>query len=208
LHRYTAQTDRMAHAKTVMLDSHAAATLRYIRASMEAAGTIAVPGSAGITMGTVGLAAAALASTAALRPYWLPVWLAAAATAACAGGIIMARQSSLQGFVLLGAPARKFALCLLPGLFAGAVLTAVHWKAGNLHAIPGTWLLSYGCALISTSAPTARVVGVLGASFVGLALLAFALPDNWQTALLGVGFGGLHLAFGVLIGRKGHGGAI
>jgi hypothetical protein len=192
-------------AKTVTLDSHAAATLRYIRASMEAAGTIAVPGSAGITMGAVGLGAAALASTAALRDYWLPVWLAAAVTAACAGGIIMARQASLQGSTLLGAPARKFALCLVPGLFAGAVLTAIHWKAGNLHAIPGTWLLSYGCALISTSAPTTRIVGVLGASFVALALLAFASPDSWQTTLLGAGFGGLHLTFGVLIGREGHG---
>jgi hypothetical protein len=195
----------MPPAKTVMLDSHAAATLRYIRASMEAAGTVAVPGSAGITLGLVGLAATALSSTATLRPYWLPLWLASAATAAGAGGILMARQSALQGSTLLGAPVRKFALCLLPGLLAGAVLTAVHWRAGNLHAIPGTWLLSYGCALISTSALAARIVGVLGALFVALALIAFALPDSWQTAALGTGFGGLHLAFGIVIGRRGHG---
>ena len=65
----------MRQPHTVALDSHAAATLRYIRASMEAAGTVAVSGSAGVTMGAVGLLAAALASSPALRPHWLIVWL-------------------------------------------------------------------------------------------------------------------------------------
>jgi len=45
-------------ANTVRIDSQAAATLRYIRASMEAASSIAVPGSAGSAMGLVGLLAA------------------------------------------------------------------------------------------------------------------------------------------------------
>jgi len=195
-------------SNTVTLDSHAAATLRYIRASMDAAGTVAVPGSAGIAMGTVGLIAAGLAATDTLHPYWLLVWLTAAAVASGAAGILLARQASLQGSTLLGAPARKFLLCLLPGLFAGAVMTAVHWSAGNLHAIPGTWLLSYGCALVSTSALTGRIVGVLGGLFVALGLLAFWLPDALQNVALGAGFGELHLLFGILIGRKGIGGKI
>jgi hypothetical protein len=193
---------------TVPLDTHAAATLRYIRESMEAAGTVAVPGSAGIAMGFIGLGAAVLASTDVLRAYWLPLWLAAAALASGAGGLLMARQSARQGFTLFGAPARKFLLCLLPGLFAGAVMTAIHWRAGNLHAIPGTWLLSYGCALISTGALTERLVGILGGLFVALGLIAFALPDSLQTLALGSGFGGLHLLFGILIRGKGNGGKV
>jgi hypothetical protein len=173
---------------------------------MEAAGTVAVPGSAGITMGFIGLLATALASTTALRPYWLSIWLAAAIVASCSGAFLMARQASLQRFTLYGAPVRKLVLCLLPGLLAGAVLTVVHWQAGNLHAIPGTWLLLYGCALISTSAPTARIVGVLGALFVVLGILAFFLKNPLlQTLALGTGFGGLHLVFGILIGVRGHG---
>jgi hypothetical protein len=194
-----------APAKTVALDSHAAATLRYIRASMEAAGTLAVPGSAGVAMGMIGLFAAALASTPQLRPHWLAVWLTAAMTASGVGGVIMARQSSRQGSTLLGAPARKLVLCLAPGLFAGAVMTVVEYRSNDLHAIPGTWLLMYGCALISTSATTTRIVGVLGALFALLALLAFTLPDNLQTLILATGFGALHIIFGLLIGRDGHG---
>jgi hypothetical protein len=189
-------------SNTVTLESHAAATLRHIRASMDAAGTIPVPGSAGIAMGIIGLIAAGLAATESLHPYRLFVWLCAAAIASGAAGILLARQASLQGSTLLGAPARKFLLCLLPGLFAGAVMTAVLWSAGNLQTIPGTWLLSYGCALVSTSALTGRMIGVLGGLFVALGLLAFWLPDALQNVALGAGFGELHVVFGILIGRQ------
>ena len=195
----------MRQPHTVALDSHAAATLRYIRASMEAAGTVAVSGSAGVTMGAVGLLAAALASSPALRPHWLIVWLIAATVAALAGGVLMARQASRQGFTLFGAPVRKFSLCLAPGLFGGAVMTLVLWQAGDVRTIPGTWLLLYGCALISTSAPTTRIVGILGSLFALLGLVTFLLPESLQNIALGCGFGGLHLAFGILIRRRSRG---
>jgi hypothetical protein len=36
-------------------------------------------------------------------------------------------------------------------------------------------------------------------------LAALLLPDRLQILMLGAGFGGLHIVFGVLIGRQGHG---
>jgi hypothetical protein len=192
----------MPRTKTVALDSHAAATLQYIRSTMDAAVSLSIPGSAGIAMGTVGLVAAVVASAPGVREHWLIVWLAAAAVAATLAGVRLARQASRQGFTLFGAPVRKLALCLFPGLFAGAAMTGVLWTAGDLHAIPGSWLLLYGCALVSASAPTTRMIGILGVLFAALGLAAFALPDRWQMATLGAGFGGLHLLFGVLIGRS------
>jgi hypothetical protein len=171
---------------------------------MEAAASLAVPGSAGIAMGIIGLMAAALASAPVLRAYWIGIWLIAAVLAAGIGGIQMARGTYAGGFALSDAPLRKFALCLLPCLFAGAVMSAVHWYSGNLHVIPGTWLLLYGCALISASAPTTRTIalGTLGSLFAALGLLALLLPDSLQMLLLGAGFGGLHIAFGLLIARS------
>ena len=62
-------------SNTVALDSHALGTLQYIRASIDAAGLLAVPGSAGIAMGAIGITATVLASLKALAPYWLEVWL-------------------------------------------------------------------------------------------------------------------------------------
>jgi hypothetical protein len=194
----------MRSANTVQIESHAAATLRYIRASMDGAAAVAVPGSAGIAMGIVGLLAMALSLAPSLRDHWLATWLVAAAVATGVGLPLITQPSSLRGLTLSGAPVRKFALCLLPALFAGMVLTGVHWSYGNLHAIPGTWLLLYGCALISASVATIRTVAVMGALLVALGLIALLLPAELQVFMLGAGFGALHILFGILIGRHRH----
>jgi hypothetical protein len=185
----------MDSANTVQLDSHAVATLRYIRTSMDSAASLAVPGSSGIAAGVVGVLAAIVCSIPALRPHWLIVWLVAAAIAAVAGGALLFKQ----------APIRRFAIALVPSLFAGAVMTVVLWSSGNLRAIPGMWLLLYGCGLIAASTATARTIGILGGAFVAVGLVALVLPDSLQIAMLGVGFGGLHILFGYLTRRTGHG---
>jgi hypothetical protein len=189
----------------VRLDSHAAATLRYIRSSMEGAVLLAVPGSAGLVLGTIALAAAALCLTPALHKYWLAIWLSAALLGAVLGSVLIVRESSLRDLRLLNTPLRKFALCLSPSLGAGLVMTAVHWYGGNLHAIPGTWLLLYGCALLTASTATTRIIAVLGGLFIAFGLITLLLPDDLHVFMLGAGFGGLHIIFGFLIGRMGHG---
>ena len=195
----------MPKSNTVHLDSHALATLRYIRSSMEGAASFVVPGSAGIALGAIGIGAAALSLAPALHEYWFQIWLIASITAAAVGSALLLRESSLRGLQLLGTPIRRFALCLLPSLAAGIVLTAVHWSSHNLHAIPGTWLLLYGCALMAASTVTTRTIGALGGLFAGLGLMALLLPDSMQMLMLGAGFGGLHIIFGIIIGRVGHG---
>jgi hypothetical protein len=192
-------------SNTERLDSHATATLRYIRSSMEGAVLLAVPGSAGIVLGTMGLIATALCFVPTLRAYWVAIWLIAALLGAVVGSILLVRESSLRELRLVGTPLRKFALSLSPSLGAGLVMTAVHWFGGNLHAIPGTWLLLYGCALVAASAATTRIIAALGALFILFGLAALLLSDDFQILVLGAGFGGLHIVFGLLIGRLGHG---
>jgi Na+/melibiose symporter-like transporter len=133
------------------------------------------------------------------------IWLSAALLGAVLGSILIVRESSLRELRLVGTPLLKFALCLSPSLGAGLVMTAVHWFGGNQHAIPGTWLLLYGCALLTASSATTRVIAALGALFVLFGLTALLLPDDLQLLMLGAGFGGLHIAFGILIGRMGRG---
>lgn len=191
----------MPAAKTVNLDAHAVATLHYIRTSMDAAAGVAVPGSAGIVMGIVGLAAAAICLLPPVQQYWFFVWLSAAPIAASAGGVLLTRPRSPLSFVAKGTAGRKLALCLLPSLFAGAAMTVVLWSADRMSAVPGTWLLLYGCALISASVPTTRLVAWMGVSFVGLGIVALLVPFIPRMIVLGLGFGGLHILFGILIGR-------
>lgn len=195
----------MPSAKTVNLDSHAMATLRYIRESMDAAGGVAVPGSAGIAMGIVGLAATAMSLIPNFASHWFAIWLVAAAIAALAGALLMTRSASMVSFVGTGKPGRKLLLGLMPSLFAGAVMTAVLWKANYLGAAPGIWLLLYGCALISAGVVTKVIVRWMGGCFVALGMLALVTPQEVQIPLLGLGFGGMHILFGVLIARGAHG---
>ncbi len=82
---------------TVALDSHALGTLQYIRASIDAAGLLAVPGSAGIAMGAVGVLAALLASIRALAGAWLQIWLVAGLVAVAFGTALMIHQVIRRG---------------------------------------------------------------------------------------------------------------
>ena len=193
----------------VPIESRALGTLSYIRSSIDAAGSLAVPGAAGIVMGTIGMIASALTSVPALHTQWLGIWLAAAVAAFFTGGMLVVRQATERGRPLIFGPLRKFLLCLCPALIAGAVLTFIFWQEGLERFIPGTWLLLYGSSVISastvTSASNMRVIILMGALFVALGLTAFTLPVASHTLLLGLGFGLLHLIFGLVIGRMNHG---
>ena len=193
----------------VAIESRALGTLAYIRASIESSSSMDVPGMAGIVMGVIGVLASVLVSLPRGAPHWLGIWLAAAAVALLLGGALVARQIAPRGRTRYLGPARKFLLCLCPTLFVGAVLTWVLEGAGLAALIPGMWLLLYGCAVLSASTVTvagiARLICTMGGLFVVLGLMTFALPVTAHTAMLGLGFGLLHIIFGFLIGRLTHG---
>lgn len=190
------------------IESRALGTLAYIRASIELSSSMDVPGMAGIVMGIIGVLAAIVVSMPPWAPQWLGIWLVAAAVALTLGGALVARQIAQRGHTRYLGPARKFLLCLCPALLAGAVLTVVLGTAGVTSVIPGMWLLLYGCAVLSastvTSAGITRLICIMGALFVALGSVTFALPTMAHTAMLGLGFGGLHILFGILIGRLTH----
>ena len=192
----------------VSIETHALGTLACIRSSIESSGSLVVPGTAAVLMGSVGSLAAILASTARWAPHWLAIWLFAGAVAFVSGGALMVRQAAQTGHARYLGPVRKFLLCLCPALLAGAILTFVLWRAGLSSLLPGTWLLLYGCAVLSASTVTIprmmRLICAMGALFVVLGCIAFALPAAAHTLVLGLGFGALHIVFGLLIGRLTH----
>ena len=192
----------------VPIETRALGTLAYIRSSIELSGSMVVPGTAGVLMGSIGILAAIIASTPRWAAHWLTIWALAGGTAFLVGGALMAREAAQSGHARYLGPVRKFLLCLCPALLAGAVLTFVLWHAGMERLLPGTWLLLYGCAVLSASTvtipSTMRLIGIMGTLFVILGSLGFALPPAEHTALLGLGFGALHIVFGILIGRLSH----
>jgi hypothetical protein len=193
----------------IPIESRALGTLAYIRSSIESSGSMAIPGMAGFVMGIIGTAAAVTASLPRSTHHWLAIWLVAAVVALAVGGAMMAREAAQSGHARYLGPVRKFLLCLCPALLAGAALTFVLWHADTTGVIPGVWLLLYGCAVLSASTVTIprtmRLICIMGALFMVLGLLAFASPPRFHTLILGMGFGGLHTIFGILIGQVSHG---
>ncbi|MBW3629376.1 MAG: hypothetical protein KY464_08780, partial [Gemmatimonadetes bacterium] len=90
-------------------------------------------------------------------------------------------------------------------LLAGALLTTVVYHAGLLAMLPGMWLLLFGVGIVAAGSYSVRIVPVMGSSFMLLGAVALLLPLSWANEVMALGFGGLHIFFGVLIARR-HGG--
>jgi hypothetical protein len=187
----------------IALHSQAIANLRYIRDTMESASAFtAVPGWGGVAMGLSAVGAALLATRTHRPAEWLGVWLADAALALVVGGSTMAHKARGAGQSVSSGAGRRFLLGLAPPIAAAAVLTAVLARSGAWTVIPGTWLLLYGVGVLAGGAFSVRLVPLLGALFMLLGSVAFVLPAAWGDALLALGFGGLHVAFGLVIARR------
>ena len=91
----------------VGLHAHAMENLRYIRRTLERAGSFtAVPGIGGMLMGSTALAAAWLASGRSRTGAWLAVWMADAGLALLVGVIAAAVKSRRVKMPLLSGPGR------------------------------------------------------------------------------------------------------
>ncbi len=188
------------------LGVHALNDLRYIRQTMESAASFtAVPGWGGVAVGATALAAAALAASRDSSQAWLAVWLGEAALAAVVGIWAMVHKARAVGVSLRRGSGRKFLFGLCPPLVAGGCLTLALMRSGDTAAMPGTWLLLYGVATLTAGTFSVRVIPVMGLCFMLLGATALLTPAAWGDALMALGFGGLHVVFGVWIARR-HGG--
>ncbi|MFQ5723814.1 MAG: hypothetical protein ACE5G6_04920 [Terriglobia bacterium] len=182
------------------LQTHALENLRFIRTTLEQAGSFtAVPGGGGVAMGLTALAAAGVAARQTSPEAWLAVWVGAAVLAATLGFVAMIRKARAAQIPLRSGPARKFALALAPPLLVGMLLTVVLYRAGLTTVLPGMWLLLYGTAVMAAGAFSVRVVPIMGLTFLLLGAAALSAPASWGNGLMAAGFGGLHILFGVLI---------
>lgn len=196
-------------AQPPTLHGRAADNLLFIRDAMARAGSFSSVSGAGMMFaGAVGCVAAVASARFPLdaEPMaWVAVWIGAAAIAAGGSWLAIGRKAERTGQSLSAGPARRFALAFLPGLVAGAVLTAVLVRRGEASLLPGTWLTLYGAAVTAGGAFSVRPVPAMGAAFMALGAACFVLAPGAQLYFLAAGFGGLHLLFGLLIARR-HGG--
>jgi len=185
------------------IHEHALSNLRYIREAMERASAFtSIPGWGGVGVGLTAIATAALTHPFAGTRRWLLGWLGCAVVSAVIASIAMFRKARRANVSFNGAPARRFFSSYFAPIAAGAALTYVLGHFGLYAVLPATWLLLYGASFISSGAFSIPVVPVMGVCFMVMGVLACFVPVSAGNLLLGAGFGGLHVAFGVVIARR------
>jgi hypothetical protein len=195
--------DSTKSAKVVSINEKAVENLRYIRETMERAGSFtAVPGWGGILMGVSALFTAFISSQLSSRPLWVVTWLGEAALAFAIGAWAMFQKAKAVKAPLLYGPGRKFALSLCPAMVAGAVFTAVLYANDLYQLMSGTWLLLYGVAVVAGGVFSVRVVPIMGVCFMTIGTLALFAPFTWANVLMALGFGIQHIIFGIVIARR------
>lgn len=190
------------------LQDRAKDDLRFIRSTMERAGSFtSVSGTGMMLVGLIGCAAWAWGRQ--LRfdldaPSLLAIWLSSAFAAVVVSAWAIRKKAEETRQSLSSGPARTFVIAFVPSLLAGVVLTVLFFQREQTGWLPGTWLTLYGAAVAAGGATSVKPVPIMGGLFMMLGVAAFLYPGRAQLALL-AGFGVLHLAFGFLL-RKRYGG--
>jgi hypothetical protein len=182
--------------KVVAVSDRAADNLRFIRETMERAGSFtAVPGWGGVAMGSSALVAAWLAHG---QPagQWLRIWLIELVVAMLLASVTMSLKARRARTSLFTGPARRFALGFAPPVIAGGALTWLLATNGVFEPLPAMWLLLYGSGIIAGGLSSVRIIPLMGALFFVTGIVALFGAGN---IMLGVGFGLLHIVFGSII---------
>ncbi|MBM3814006.1 MAG: hypothetical protein FJW20_20440 [Acidimicrobiia bacterium] len=185
--------------RTVALDAGAADNLRFIRQTMERSALFtSLPGVGAMAIGITAVAAAWVAAGKD-HSGWLTVWLGEACVAVLIAVITTAEKIRRAGAASSHGPLWNFLLGLTPPFLAGALLTAALHGRGEDWAIPGMWLLLYGCGITTGGAFSIRIVPVMGVCFMSLGAVTLFTGPTWDNVMLAAGFGGLHILFGAIV---------
>jgi hypothetical protein len=186
----------------------AAARLDEIRSLMARAGEFRhLSGWAFVANGLLVFAGCAVATAVSRAPFAPgddPVRLALVWGPVAAAGLLVDVLLNFAGTRRRGEPAwspaaRQMVAGLLPGLYAGAVLTLYLAGTGATDALPGAWTVCYGAALMGASLFTPWEVRYAGLAFLlfgGFSLVALREYALWT---MGAGFGAFHLVFGAYV---------
>ena len=187
--------------------------LREIRSMMEQATRfLSLSGLSGISAGTVAMAGTVAAfwhlgregqafTDPAARSFLVTDGVCVLILAASLSFLFSYRMARQRNLRFGGPAARQVVFHLAVPLISGGMMVLTLLAHGMMALVPGTTLLFYGLALLATSRYTVRDLLQLGLLIIGCGLAALALPEAalW---IWGMGFGVLHIAYGILMYRK------
>ncbi|TET35079.1 MAG: hypothetical protein E3J72_13270 [Planctomycetota bacterium] len=105
-----------------------------------------------------------------------------------------AKKLGLSSWSSLGV---RMILAQVPVIIAAGVLTIALGFSRDCHLIPAVWLLCYGVMTFSFSYYTGIDHAIQGIAFLILGAVAAFTPPIVALIMLGAGFGGVHIIFGI-----------
>jgi hypothetical protein len=188
------------------LSDRALDNLRFIRDTMERAGTFTAISGWGIAaVGVLAMLAAVVARARPTVAWTVGTWVVTAAACIALSLFMTARKAKRSQLSMVSGPAQKLALAFSPAMVVGALLTAALLRIGANDLLPGVWLLLYGTAVVAGGAFSVRIIPVMGLCFMTLGAAALFAPPALGEWLMVAGFGVAHVVFGIQIARR-HGG--
>ena len=126
------------------------------------------------------------------------VWSGVFAFAAFQLGLLTALKARQRGEAVWTPIARTAFKALLGPALAGMMGSLVFCVASDFHLLAGLWLLLYGCGLWAVSFFAPMFLRWMSLAFMFLGMIAWAVKEN-PGLWLGLGFGGLHLFFALVV---------
>lgn len=111
--------------------------------------------------------------------------------------VLSVRRAKQRGISAWNSLAARMFLSQVPLIIVAGLLTVGLTQHGCYSLVPAVWLTCYGLISYSFSYFTDFGHKVLGAVFIALGAAACFAPDFYQPILLGLGFGGVHLVYGL-----------
>ncbi len=195
--------EEIENSEPPSLHGRAMDNLAFIRETMERSSAFtAIPGYGGALMGVTAIGAAIIAHNQLTIRAWLITWMVEAFLAFFIGMFAMWQKTKSSGDSLLSAPARKVAFGFVPPIIAAIILTSLLYFKGLFSLMPTIWLTMYGTAVVTGGAYSVRIVPIVGWIFIALGLVSVFLNAGYGNLLMGLGFGVLHIVFGLVVARK------
>jgi hypothetical protein len=158
---------------------------------------LSLPGSGSTVVGVTALIAAGIASTCPASVTWLAIWFVEACLAIALGSLALTKRAAKSGLSLCSYLGPRFVMCFTPPLFVALVLTCRLLFSKNPQALAVSWLLLYGAAIVSGGMCCPIAAPEMGLGFLLVGTIAFLISPDWVNLPLAVGFGGLHIIFGI-----------
>lgn len=189
--------------------------LRVIRQAMERSTRHStLSGLSGVVVGLLALAGCFL--TQAVTPHFswpasrfafVAVWTLVLLLALVTDFVFTKRRAARIGKGAFSPLGRHLLRAAAPGFAIGVVLSLFflvhpHIIGGYLY---GIWMVCYAVSLLGVGQFSVREVSVLGWAFLAAGTATLLLPVGFiigPRAMMAVTFGGLHIAYGIWMGRK------